>query len=246
MKSEEQKYRNFLKGKRVILVGPSWHLKNSRQGEFIDSYDVVVRMNLGYKIPSSLIVDMGKRVDVLYTTVGNFYIKNKYFTSEIMEELSFHLKWICVTSCPPHRISFGKLKEMNKKANIPIRNIYKEDYKKLIKKTTKKPTCGMVSIIDLLRYDIGELYITGLTFYDTKVIDKRVFYYSTYRNDNMKYSKRPFYGHNLNGELRILKEMKKIDKRIKCDDVLIKIMDQNKVSTKKNKVKLIKDIYKIK
>jgi len=233
MKSREQKYRNFLKGKRVILVGPSCHLKNSKQGEFIDSYDIVVRMNLGYRILPNLIVDMGKKVDILYTTVGNFYIKNKYFTRDIMKELSFFLKWMCVTSCPVHRISFGKLQKMNKKINIPIRNIHKKDYKKLIKKTIRKPTCGMVSIIDLLRYDISELYITGLTFYDTKVIDKRVIYYSTYRNDNMKYSKRPFHGHNLNGEIKIFKKMKKTDKRIKCDDILVKIMDQNKVSIKR-------------
>ena len=39
----EEKLNNYLKDKKVILVGPSKHLLNSNLGEFIDSFDVVIR-----------------------------------------------------------------------------------------------------------------------------------------------------------------------------------------------------------
>jgi hypothetical protein len=231
------KYSKFLKNKRVVLVGPSWHLKNEKQGDIIDAYDIVVRMNLGYRIPAKLIVNMGKRIDILYSTIGDLYIKDKYFTNKIMKKLSSSLKWFCITSHPLHRKSFNALEKMNKLANIPTRQTDNDDYKKIRKKTGKKLTCGIVTISDLLRYDISELYVTGLTFYDTKVIDKRVIYYSNYRKKPLVYSNRPFGGHNLTAELNIFKKIKKRDKRVKCDTVLTEILKQDKILTKKKGVK---------
>ena len=36
---------NLLKNKKVIIVGPSPHLKNMKEGSFIDSFDCVIRIN---------------------------------------------------------------------------------------------------------------------------------------------------------------------------------------------------------
>ena len=50
--SEEtiKKYYDYLKGKKVVIVGPAPHMRGWRQGELIDSYDVVVRVSKGYEL----------------------------------------------------------------------------------------------------------------------------------------------------------------------------------------------------
>lgn len=225
-----KEYTKFLNNKRVVLVGPSWHIKQKKQGKLIDSYDVVVRMNLGYRIPDKLISCMGKKMDVLYSSLNNYYIKNKYFTKKIVKELSLQIKWFCLTHSFMHKSSTVNLQKMNKNINIPIYEVDKKYYKILFDKTNKKLSCGIITIFDLLQHNIKELYITGITFYDTKIIGKRRIYYSHYHKDDMRYSSRPFGSHNMNAELKILKKFYKQDKRITCDDILMKIMKQGRVA----------------
>ena len=38
----------YFVNKSVVIVGPSQSLKGSKQGEFIDSFDLVVRVNKGW------------------------------------------------------------------------------------------------------------------------------------------------------------------------------------------------------
>ncbi len=72
----ETEYYKYLKGKRVILVGPAGYLKGSGQGEWIDSFDVVVRMNLSCPVAEELKQDIGSRTDVLYhTLIGDRHVR---------------------------------------------------------------------------------------------------------------------------------------------------------------------------
>ncbi len=59
------KYANFLKNKKVALVGPAHHLKWTEQHDLIESYNIVVRMNVGFRFPEKLQKDMGERTDIL-------------------------------------------------------------------------------------------------------------------------------------------------------------------------------------
>ena len=42
----DKKYKNYLSGKRVALVGPAEYLTKLNTGKYIDSFDVVVRVNM--------------------------------------------------------------------------------------------------------------------------------------------------------------------------------------------------------
>lgn len=227
-----RKYFKFLKNKKVVLIGPSWHLKNYRQKELIDSYDVVVRMNLGYRIPSKMISFFGDRIDILYCSLSNYYFEHNYFNKKILNDLSNKLKFICLTHHLIHKEGTRRLIELNKKISNPIkiRIVKKDIYTTLLGQCKDKLSCGIVAISDLLNCDIKELYITGLTFYDTKVIGKRRIYYPGYNDNPIKYSNRPFGSHNLNKELGILKKFCKKDNRIRCDEILNEILKNNKVN----------------
>ena len=81
------KYKNYLKGKKVVLVGPAWHTKHTNQEELIESYDVVVRMNNGFIISEKKQKDIGRRTDILYCTLGNYFFKNNIISKKILKGL---------------------------------------------------------------------------------------------------------------------------------------------------------------
>ena len=61
-----KKYLDFLSGKKVALVGPAEYLTKLNTGEYIDSFDVVVRVNRGTEVIDKYFNSIGKRTDILY------------------------------------------------------------------------------------------------------------------------------------------------------------------------------------
>ena len=125
----------FLKGKRVIIVGPAESTMNNKDGIFIDSFDVIVRVNRGIE-PTELYKEyIGSRTDLLYNCLYEHPDNGGIIDLD-------YFKW-------------------NKNMSI----VDKEEYLKFEKELKCRPNCGTVAIWDLLQYDIKELYITGFTFY---------------------------------------------------------------------------------
>ena len=59
-------YKNIIKGKKIIIVGPSQYLIERGEGSNIDSYesnDIVIKINNSYKLRE---IDYGKRCEILY------------------------------------------------------------------------------------------------------------------------------------------------------------------------------------
>ncbi|MFW6130642.1 MAG: glycosyltransferase family 29 protein, partial [Atribacterota bacterium] len=59
-------FSNFVKGNSAVLVGPAKSIEGSNQGEMIDSFNLVVRMNKAVPVPDSVKEDIGSRTDILY------------------------------------------------------------------------------------------------------------------------------------------------------------------------------------
>lgn len=62
----ERQYYNYIKGKKVAIVGPSPWLNGRKMGAYIDSFDIVVRINQGIFLPKSSAEDYGSRTDIIY------------------------------------------------------------------------------------------------------------------------------------------------------------------------------------
>ena len=63
-------YHDYLKDKRVIFVGPAPNLLNTNKGDWIDSFDVVIRTNNWFYMIEEYPeyeYDYGTRCEVLYT-----------------------------------------------------------------------------------------------------------------------------------------------------------------------------------
>ena len=68
----EEEYSNFLKGKRVAIVGPSKHILLEKNGEKIDDYDVVIRLKwLPMKGFNTFKDFVGDETHVMYSSVVN-------------------------------------------------------------------------------------------------------------------------------------------------------------------------------
>ena len=60
-----QELQRFCKNGRIILVGNSSRMLNHNYGKLIDSYDIVVRMNWGYRIDSMYQQHIGEKTDIV-------------------------------------------------------------------------------------------------------------------------------------------------------------------------------------
>lgn len=81
----DNEFAEYIKGKKVVVVGPSPFLTGKKLGSYIDGFDVVVRPNLGYFFTEKNPDDFGKRTDVIYL---NNVLRNQFHISEIPKQFS--------------------------------------------------------------------------------------------------------------------------------------------------------------
>jgi len=60
----DKNYQNYLSGKRVALIGPAEYLTKLDTGKYIDSFDIVVRVNRGTEVIDKYFNSIGKRTDI--------------------------------------------------------------------------------------------------------------------------------------------------------------------------------------
>jgi hypothetical protein len=156
----DENLSNLISGKRIAFIGPSPHLLGQHLGEFIDSHDLVIRINTSYQIPEELHADYGKRTDILVSCLNFNKIRslqdNMSFTTSVkyiiqpqlsMWDIDRAEKIIHSWGVPYHNVSDGYLFKINKEVGT---------------------TCntGLLGAITLLNYDIKELFMAGFTFFN--------------------------------------------------------------------------------
>ena len=152
-----------------------------------------------------------------------------------IDEIKGSVKWICC-ACPneKHRNHIKDfIKYVDNRINIHIVNKNKWNLwtkwltaagpgTKVI--TPGIPQTGTAALFDLLQYDIAKLYVTGITFLQTRAKD-RTMYYPGYLSGkgrpNLKNTK-----HHCRQEFKYFRGLCKKDKRIKCDKMLRKLINK--------------------
>tara|TARA_B100001758_G_scaffold208963_1_gene190874 strand:+ start:699 stop:1445 length:747 start_codon:yes stop_codon:yes gene_type:complete len=228
-----EKYSNYLKGKNVAIVGPSESAFFDKNGDYIDSFDVVVRINRGIELLPGKEIFLGNKTNILYNSLDfNIYSGGELKGID-------NIEFIC---CPYSKseetynesifTSVGSEKSLFSKYNI--RFINPKLYTSWQTKSKSRINSGFGAIIDLLDHDIKSLFITGIDFY-------RSFYHENYckeRNrsrtvkaieDELEFKVfNDQQHHNPDRQYACFKEIVKSDSRVILDPFLNKIVTDNR------------------
>jgi hypothetical protein len=159
--------KNLVKGKRVAFVGPSAHLQGSLIGSYIDSYDIVARVN-ELHVPSSEEINYGSRTDLVFHNLnsddGIRCLKND------MEKYPGACDNIKLLICSQKKydnagVDIVKLFHNENKFSIPFYHLGDDFVDSAARQMGLKPNTGMMSIIKLMTCDLSELFVTGISFY---------------------------------------------------------------------------------
>lgn len=220
-------YNEYLKNKRVIIVGPANSLIGKNQGEFIDSFDVIIRPNNGWDLPENLFLDYGSRTDVVFFRFGPNIPKLKVPTIMTDQEtvdrcVRLGIKW--VVGYKGYKGRINKFKAMNRH-RLRLYEVPRYVDDEITMKAPKIPMTGVAAIFETLRHPVKELYITGMTFMQTGYFVG----YSGRTEESNKYVSPERISsislHDVEAQRRAVRELFLQDKRLKCDDLLAKILE---------------------
>ncbi len=217
----------MLTGKRVALVGPASSAFNTGSGSFIDSFDVVIRVNKSpYVVASSKFeIDIGKRTDILF---HSFY-ENGISGGGILDLSLYDNQGIQYVINPRNTLSglrntfnFYKKYLLKRKTFTLPKTLYAQICAPL---NGLRPTVGFTSLTAvLLAADFNEFFITGFTFYKTP-------FGSGYRDEIQDPQRAKAFIqeqgiHNIDLEFEAFKAiMKKTTKNVLMDEALTNIVN---------------------
>lgn len=176
--NRDEEFAKLIKNKKIIYVGPSPHLRGQGMGSFIDSFDLVIRINQAFEIPESDWEDYGSRTDILMNCLNI----NKIKALGNNVDFARSLKYIV---CP--MVSMWDIKRAEDFLNLvgtPWHNVSDGYLFKVFKEVGTTCNTGLMGIITLLNYDIKQLHVTGMTFFNMNKFGK--IYYDKYHDEAVK------------------------------------------------------------
>ena len=212
-------FNRLVTGKTIALVGPSKSILGRNQGKYIDSFDLVVRLNKSLPVPVKRRNDIGNKTEIIYNSLntsdypGENNINPGFF-------LRHGIQYICSPYPLKHPFKNDIMNFMiNNRGLIPFRYIDLSLFQKMENIMRTRPYTGTCAIVDLLKFNIKKLFITGLDFYATA-------YYAEYRHmdKNETRKKRQNSIHNAKPQIDLLRNLVLNDSRIEPDKVLDMIL----------------------
>jgi len=176
--NKNEELAKLIKGKKIAYVCPSPHLKGKKMGKLIDSYDLVIRVNQSFHMPKDMWEDYGKRTDILMSCLN---INKAHALGDNMEYVQ-SLKYIVCANLSMWDIKIAE--EFLDYTEVPWHNVCDGYLFKVFREVGTTCNTGLMGIITLLNYDIAELYVTGMTFFNMNTFGK--VYYDKYRNEAAK------------------------------------------------------------
>lgn len=161
----DKSYNEFLKDKRVVIVGPSPSLEGSGKGDWIDSFDIVVRINKAFPVEEGMTEDIGSRTDIHYHCLcTDMHCGGPVFYQEMKDQNVFvscpYPKWV-----QPFYNDVVRFENDNKKWDLGFHVLDTDYFMGIAEMLGTRANSGTLTILDLLCYDVKELHITGFTWF---------------------------------------------------------------------------------
>ena len=215
-------FLSLVKNKRVIIVGPSITVQECKLGDFINNFDVIIRLNKSLPIPVKMYEHIGNRTDILYNSLNT----TDYPGENNISPFFLKQQKIKFLRCPYPPITPFKydIKSFYKKNNniINFGSIDTNYYKKLEYSLGTRPYTGTCAIADLLNSNVKELFVMGVDFYTYK----HSFYYRNVSNSKLKKLQNNNI-HQKKPQINLLQRFYLLDDRLIVDNILDEILLEN-------------------
>lgn len=212
-------YKEYLTGKQVALVGPAATLRGSGMGAYIDSFDVVVRINHAWPLPEALIADIGARTDVIYHNLNP--INQRIRRRDVIGMHKDGVKWL-VSTHPTRLIRHRRRQKLFRRVNRGLLRfrIIPTSLKYRLRRQVGPPNSGLVAICHVLSFPITHLYVTGFSFYTTGYLE-----YANYRKIPKSLATRH---HNQRRHRAYISRLVAREKRIEVDPFIARLLSTTK------------------
>lgn len=168
-KISDIEYIKYISNKKVIIVGPAGYLEGKGLGHYIDSFDIIVRIN--HALPISNKIDYGERTDILYHILSHRskdgIHKDLVTKDEIKMWKKEGLKYLVSRHSFHSRRVQSLLKDLSIIGWIPLRQNFYDGIKNQI--SNKNPNTGVIAIMHLLRLKPESVNVIGFDFYRSGV-----------------------------------------------------------------------------
>ena len=91
--SIDRKFLDYIKDKSVILVGPSPYMGKQERGDWIDSFDVVIRMNKSWPVKEEHKPFIGGKTNIRWHNMNTYHRHGGPYNVEDM--LEDGVEWLC-------------------------------------------------------------------------------------------------------------------------------------------------------
>lgn len=218
-----QLYFDWLRGKRVIVVGPAGYLSGRGLGPWIDSHDVVVKLNWGETLPAA---DYGSRTDVLYKRL----LKLGHADDILIDEyVAAGIKWVVAVDSPHTRNQQYLEKTIGNRIQWFIDWTTRTE---LMREMGNSPLLGPIAIKDLLAHSsVKSITVAGCDFYLTGYGPK--YGGTTYRTYMKRREGTIGPTHDGSKQLRWLVAQREKDRRLTFDDRLNEIAEMANLPDRK-------------
>jgi len=222
---------DVFKAKRVAVIGAADSAFEKENGAYIDSFDVIVRVN---KAPHSWSPEkakfIGSRTDVLF---HSFY-ENEISGGGPIDIKLYEKQGIKYIVNPNNNLKGLRVHLNYFKRNLNDHVTYllpKNFYKQMIHNFGRWiPTVGYSGLYSVLHSGCSEIYITGFTFFKTPYANDYRDHLQDLDNNNEHIKNQGLHNPDLEFKefLRELDEIKAMDTHLILDPTLLKIINNQK------------------
>lgn len=209
----QDKLKKIVENKSVALIGPANYLKNIEQGDKIEEYDIIIRFNDGIIPDKSMARNIGRRTDVWIYNFKDVSILNNL--PDKMPKLIF---------CPYPKEVIDGYQINSQMPNCQIEFIEQHFYGQLQTVLNFEPNSALLSILVLLRQNIKNLYVSGLSFlYDG-------YYNNDKKNKEMQTGALTISKTERHNFISILKKVYNVNEKLFLDNTIVNLIYPNFIS----------------
>lgn len=220
---------DWFNNKRIAIIGGADSVLKQKQGNYIDDFDVVVRINKGVELIDKQKEYVGTKTDILFHSflenpkdIGSSPITADLWKKHKVQHIIYSKDYRIAKEGIYDIILFGKKSGGKTKFSTLPEDLYKKSLDVL---APQRPTTGFIALNTILSCNPRELYISGITFFKTP-------HNGIYRPENIEEFKKNFNrspkSHNPEKEFAYFKNLYFKNKSIiKLDNVLDEIISHN-------------------